>query len=98
MTMVRRSFTLTGINRSPLETKKWRAEWSDGKHTDFGATGYSDFTIHKDVERRNRYRRRHAGDRLDDPKSPGALSMFILWGDSTDMEECIRAFRRRFGV
>jgi hypothetical protein len=90
--------TLLAVVPSPISSKKWRAIWSDGTKTDFGATGYSDYTIHKDRQRRERYRMRHQSDNLDDPKSPGALSWYILWGRYTDMQRCIAAFKRRFGV
>ena len=89
---------LVRLDTSPLATKKWRAVWSDGRHTDFGAAGYSDYTIHKDAARRARYRMRHARDRLDDPRSPGALSWYVLWGDSTSLRANMRAFKARFGV
>lgn len=92
------SVKLEMISKSPLKSKKWRAIWSDGTYTDFGASGYSDYTIHKDKKRRHAYRLRHAQDNLNDPKSPGALSWYILWGDSTNMEKCIRAFRKKFNV
>lgn len=55
----------------------------DGKRkrtTKFGATGYSDYTIHKDIERRNRYINRHWKDlKTKDPTRAGYLSMYILW-------------------
>lgn len=89
---------LSRVMRSPLATKKLRAVWADGTHTDFGAAGYSDYTLHKDAARRARYRTRHARDRLDDPRTPGALSWYLLWGATTSLAANIRAFRRRFGV
>ena len=40
----------------------------------------SDYTIHKDIERRNRYIKRHKKDlRTNDPTRAGYLSMYILW-------------------
>jgi len=62
----------------------------------FGAKGYEDYTTHKDKKRRDQYRARHAKDNLTNPMSPGALSWFILWGDSTDINRNISAYRRRF--
>ena len=91
-----RSLQLLRIQRSPLARKKWRAEWSDGKHTDFGAAGYQDYTMHHDTERRRRYRLRHASDPIHDPQTAGALSWYILWGDSTSFETNVRAYKRRF--
>jgi len=50
------------------------------KKIKFGAYGYSDFTINKDEERRQRYMARHKKrENWNDPFSKGALSYFILW-------------------
>lgn len=75
---------LVSLGRSPKKEKKYRAKFSDGTHTDFGATGYSDFTKHKDEERKKRYIQRHArNENWRNMKSPGALSRYILWNKST---------------
>jgi len=79
--------------------KKWRAEFSDGKNVEFGATGYTDFTLSKDKEQRDRYRARHAKDLLvDDPITPAYLSYYILWGNSTDMGRNIASYKRKFNL
>jgi hypothetical protein len=74
----------------PDSPKKWvvRVPTASGrgKEVAFGARGYEDFTIHHDVERRERYRTRHQRDRLDDPYAPGFWSMWALWGDSDDLD------------
>ena len=50
----------------------------------FGARGMSDFTIHNDVKRRDRYIKRHKKDlKTNDPTRPGYLSMYILWNKKT---------------
>ena len=50
----------------------------------FGAAGMSDYTKHKDKERRERYISRHKKDlRTKDPMAPGYLSMYILWNKPT---------------
>jgi hypothetical protein len=84
---------------SPLKTKKYRAEFDNGKHTDFGAAGMSDYTQHHDKERRERYRARHRKDlETSDPTRAGFLSWFLLWGDSTSLSTNIADYRRRFGL
>lgn len=65
-------------------TCKFEVTHDDGKvtkrNTNFGAKGYSDYTIHNDTERRNRYIDRHWKDlKTDDPTRAGYLSMYILW-------------------
>lgn len=79
--------------------KKWRAEFSDGTHTEFGQANAPDYTISKDKAQRDRYRKRHAKDLMtEDPTRAGFLSMFILWGNSTDMGRNIATYKRQFNL
>jgi len=41
--------------------KKWKATLPNGRSVQFGAKGYSDYTIHKDPLRMKRYVVRHGG-------------------------------------
>ena len=66
--------------------------------THFGAKGMDDYTKTKDKEQRKRYRARHKNDNLSDPRSPGALSWYILWGNSTSRRENITSYKKRFGL
>lgn len=36
------------IERATAKRKKWKAIFSDGTSTSFGATGYEDYTTHHD--------------------------------------------------
>ena len=60
-----------------------------GKKVYFGAVGYSDFTIHKDEERKKRYIERHK-NRENWSKSgidtPGFWSKWYLWSKPTKKE------------
>lgn len=89
---------LLKVAKSPIARYKLRATWSDGTHTDFGATGYSDYSLHKDKERRERYRMRHRKDRITIPQTAGALSWHLLWGASTDISKNVTSFKRSFSV
>jgi hypothetical protein len=86
------------LEHSPLKTKKWRAVFRDGTHTDFGDPNYEDYTQHHDAERRRRYKMRHEKD-LDtrNPKAAGFLSYFLLWGDSTSLDANLKSYKRKFG-
>jgi hypothetical protein len=85
--------------KSPVQGKKWRAIFSDGTHTDFGATGYQDYLSHHDKLRRANYLSRHRSrENWNDPKSAGALSRWILWGDSTSLETNLRQFKKKFSL
>jgi len=77
---------------------KWIAHFDDGRKTRFGAVGMDDYTITKDKEQRERYRDRHRKDlETKDPHKAGYLSYYVLWGDSTSVEQNVRAFNKRFG-
>ena len=39
------------LEKSPRAEKKWRVTTPTGKKVDFGATGYSDMTMHRSKER-----------------------------------------------
>ena len=49
------------IVRSPDSKKKFRAILEDGRTVDFGASGYSDYTKHKNPSRMRSYVLRHGG-------------------------------------
>ena len=74
---------LLSIKKLEGDEKKYKAVFLvNGKRKEqkFGAEGMSDYTLHKDVERRNRYISRHSKDLdTEDPTRAGYLSMFILW-------------------
>lgn len=79
---------LLSIKKLKTGKKKYIAEFQimskNGKKrkksTKFGAKGMSDYTIHKDKQRRERYISRHKKDlRTKDPTRAGYLSMYILW-------------------
>ena len=75
--------------KSRKEDKKFEARFFDIdkkkiKSVNFGAKGMSDFTKHKDEERKQRYLNRHEkNENWNDPLSRGALSRWILWNKPT---------------
>jgi hypothetical protein len=67
------------------------------KSTGFGAKGYSDYTIHHDKQRRERYRIRHEKDlRTNDPTRAGFLSYYLLWGQSISLQQNIKSYKQQF--
>ena len=95
-------FKLLEIQAAKAPTKKWTAVFNNGTTTrrvSFGAKGMDDYTLKHDKEQRERYRARHAKDlQRGTPMSPGYLSYYILWGDSTDLQTNVRAYKKRFGL
>ena len=65
----------------------------------FGHQDYSDFTIHKNRERKNRYLMRHRKrEQWNVPDTKGSLSKHILWGDSTSLKKNIQLFKNKFNL
>jgi len=91
------------ITKSDLKGKKLKAVFlskdrKTKKTIHFGSAGMSDYTIHKDKERRQRYLDRHRkNENWNDPQTAGALSRWILWGDSTSLNTNIATFKKKFG-
>ena len=68
------------ITKSKTKDKKYDAIIDNKKTIHFGAKGYSDFTIHKDEERKDRYINRHKKtENWNDPKTAGFYAKNILW-------------------
>jgi hypothetical protein len=78
---------------------KWVAVFEDGTRTSFGAKGYEDYTQHGDKLRRANYLSRHrTTESWNKPKTAGALSRWLLWGDSTSLQTNLASYRRRFSL
>lgn len=101
--MKTRKLRLKTIRKSHKKEKKFDAvfEFPDGhtKTTPFGARGMSDYTKDKDVTRRARYLKRHAGMGEDwkDPTTAGALSRWILWNKPT-FKASLSDYKKRFNL
>ena len=68
------------ITKSKTKDKKYDAIIDGKKTIHFGAKGYSDFTIHKDEERKDRYINRHKKtENWNDLKTAGFYAKNILW-------------------
>lgn len=89
------------IKRSTRKGKKLQAIFynSDGKKLKtihFGAAGMSDYTKHKDDDRKNRYLKRHrSNEKWNKPMTAGSLSRWILWGEKT-LNASKSSYARRF--
>jgi len=84
--------------KSHLPDKKFDAVFKSGKVVPFGATGYTDYTLSGDKDKRRLYRLRHKDDNINNPFTAGALSYHILWGDSMRIQENLKAFKKKFSL
>ena len=80
--------------------KRYTATFKDGKIVHFGQRGGSTYIDHSDKDKRAAYIARHSknGENWSNPKTAGALSRFLLWGDSTSLRTNIASFKRRFNL
>lgn len=91
------------IVKSKVKGKKYTAifecpKCNKTKTIHFGAQGMSDFTKHKDPERKERYLKRHKkNEDWDNPMTAGALSRWILWNKDT-YDESVKDFVERFNL
>ena len=85
------------LRKSDNPDKKYTAVFSDGKKIHFGSAGMDDYTKTGDKEQRQRYLTRHRGNESwNNPRSAGALSRWLLWGDSTSLQQNLASFKRKF--
>jgi hypothetical protein len=89
------------IKKSTRKEKKLMAVFTNckssrSKTTHFGSFGMSDYTIHKDPKRKERYLNRHRkNENWNEPTSAGSLSRFLLW-NKTSLRASIIDYKHRF--
>ena len=91
---------LMKIVKSKKAAKKYDAYFKldNGKEkvVSFGQRGASDYTIHGDDERKERYLRRHrARENWENPLTAGSLSRWLLW-ERKSLKASIAKFKRKF--
>lgn len=89
--------------KSSSKDKKLSVYAYDGRQTKlihFGAKGYSDFTIHKDEDRKKRYIQRHQENENWNKSglfTAGFWSRWILW-NKDNLADSIRDAQKRFNL
>ena len=93
---------LLEVKKSTKTGKKYMAVFENNgrkKTIHFGDSSAQDYTQHGDKQRRENYLSRHKSrENWNDPSTAGALSRWLLWGDSTSFAQNLHAFRSRFGL
>ena len=86
--------------KSDKPNKKYYIITNNNKKVYFGASGYSDFTIHKDEARKQRYINRHKNNEVWSKSgidTAGFWSRWILWHLPT-IKESYNDIKRRFNL
>ena len=87
------------LSKSPKSDKKYMVQ-VDGKTVHFGAKGYEDYTMHKDIGRYYNYiSRHHARENWGKTgiKTAGFWSRWILWSEPT-IDKAIKNTEKRFNI
>ena len=87
------------ITKSSKKDKKYDAVIYNGKTVSFGSAGYSDYTKHKDPERKERYIARHKKNEnwtKSGVDTAGWLSRFILWEKPT-LKGAVENANKKYG-
>ena len=87
------------ISKSKKKDKKFDVKINN-KTISFGAAGYSDFTKHKDTERKQRYIKRHKANEnwnKSGIQSAGFWSKHLLWNKDT-LKDSLQDINKRFNV
>ncbi len=75
------------ISKSNRKDKKLKAVIDNKKTIHFGASGYSDYTKHKDDNRKDAYFQRHKkNENWTDFKTAGFYAKHILWNKPSILE------------
>jgi hypothetical protein len=80
-------------SKNPL--KKYDAIIDGKKKISFGANGVSDYTKHKNDDRKKRYLQRHKNDNYNNPLYPSFFSTHLLWNKPT-LSESVRDTNNKF--
>ena len=87
------------LSKSNRKEKKFMVKINN-RTTHFGAKGYSDYTKHKDSERKQRYINRHKKREnwaKSGIKTAGFWSRWLLWGEPT-LNKSIKKIEDKFNI
>ena len=88
------------LKKSNRKNKKYSAILFNNKKIKtlhFGQYGASDYTRHKDDERKERYIKRHKKRENWNELNPGSFSRWILWNKKT-LSASIKDMEKRFNI
>ena len=85
--------------KSDKPNKKYYIITNNNKKVYFGASGYSDYTIHKDEARKQRYINRHKNEvwTKSGIDTAGFWSRWLLWNLQT-IKDSYNDIKRRFNI
>lgn len=85
------------IVKSNTKNKRFTAIINNKKINFGSAVGYT-YIDHGDDTKRRNYIARHRVNEDWDKINAGSLSRYILWGDSRDINDNIKNYKKKFGL
>jgi hypothetical protein len=86
------------VKKSSNPNKKYMSIIDGKKTIHFGQAGASDFTIHNDSERKQRYINRHKKrEYWDNPQTAGFWAKNLLWNKET-LKESINDINKKYNI
>lgn len=88
------------LRKSSNSSKKYMVIFEDGTKVHFGAAGYSDYTKHKDADRKQSYINRHKSNEnwgKSGIRTAGFWARWLLWNKPT-ISSSITDIEKKFNV
>jgi len=91
---------IKSITESKQKGNKYVIKFSNPTKTiHFGSEGSSTYLDHKDKTKRDNYMARHAvREDWEDPLTAGTLSLYILWGPYTNLDDNLKFYKETFSI
>ena len=87
------------LKPSLRKNKRYEIVFSEPKKTiHFGAKNGSTYIDHKDKIKRYNYLKRHIVNEDWSNINPGSLSAILLWGNSTNLNDNLNEYLRKFKI
>ena len=87
------------LEKSNKPNKKYVIKFSDPNLTiHFGSKHSSTYLDHHDKVKRSNYLKRHKVNEDWNQVNAGSLSAYVLWGDSTDINENLINYLTKFNI
>lgn len=88
------------LTYSPRFNKRFMLLTPSQKKIHFGAKNGSTYIDHGDKLKKNNYIKRHSklNEDWNNIETPGALSMYLLWGKYPDLNKNIKDVEKTFGI
>ena len=88
------------IKHSTRKDKKFMITFTNPKKTiHFGSKTSKTFLDHNDKKKRENYILRHqVNENWNNPLTAGTLSLYLLWGSSSDLYTNLKAYLKHFNI